>query len=90
MSVKAHTAKWRNVLRQPKVSLVVPDGRTHLVIYGQAEAINTDPDRVELTAAVSGRLSDSAPPEPASIVEMLNEQARTVLRIVPEWVLFHE
>ena len=27
---RAFTAKWRNALRQPRVSLTVPDGRRHV------------------------------------------------------------
>ncbi|MEO1057680.1 MAG: pyridoxamine 5'-phosphate oxidase family protein, partial [Actinomycetota bacterium] len=39
ISAKSHTAKWNNAVRQPKVSLTVPDGRAHLVVYGEAETI---------------------------------------------------
>ena len=39
ISAKAYTAKWKNAVRQPKVSVSVPDGRAHLVVYGEAEAI---------------------------------------------------
>ena len=49
---RAFTAKWRNALRQPRVSLTVPDGRRHVVVHGTAEAIDTDPERAELSADV--------------------------------------
>ena len=45
ISAKSYTAKWKNALRQPRVSVTVPDGRAHLVIYGDAEAIDADPPR---------------------------------------------
>ncbi len=45
VSAKAYTAKWKNAVRQPKVSLTVPDGRQHLVVYGTAETIDADPER---------------------------------------------
>ena len=90
VSVKADTAKWHSALRQPRVSVAIPDGRANLVIYGDAEAIDRDPERAVLTAEVFGRLSDSAPPEPDSILPILDEQRRTVLRITPKRVLFHE
>ena len=48
-SVKSYTAKWNNALRQPKVALLVNDGRKQLVIYGDAEGIADDPERNELT-----------------------------------------
>lgn len=89
ISVKSYTAKWKNALRQPRVSLTIPDGRTHLVIYGEAEAIDRDPDRAELTADVFARLSGSPRPDPASIVELLDEQQRTVLRITPTSSVFN-
>jgi PPOX class probable F420-dependent enzyme len=90
LSVKSYTAKWKNALRQPRVSLTVPDGRVHLVIYGHAEAIAEDPLRADLTADVFARLSNAARPDPASIVPMLDEQQRTVLRITPTKTELHE
>ena len=89
VSAKSYTAKWKNALRQPVVSLTVPDGRTHLVIYGRAETISTEPLRSALTAQVFAALSGSPAPEPSTIVEMLDEQQRTVLRITPEKTIFH-
>lgn len=90
ISVKGYTAKWHNARRQPKVSLTVVDGRTHLVVYGIAEAVDQDPLRAELTALVFGHLSGGEPPDPASIVGLLDEQRRTVLRIMPTHTTLHE
>lgn len=90
VSAKSHTAKWHNARRQPRVSLTVPDGRAHLVVYGTAEAIDTDPDRAELTADVFAALSGRPRAEPATLVPFLDEQRRTVLRITPRRTLFHE
>jgi len=70
--------------------LSIPDGRRHLVVYGIADAISADPERAALTAAVFGKLSDSEPPDPDSIVGFLDEQQRTVLRVTPDTALFHE
>lgn len=90
VSVKSYTAKWKNALRQPRVSLTVPDGRAHLVVYGEAEAIDADPARAELTADVFARLSNAPRPDPASIIAILDEQQRTVLRITPTKAELHE
>ena len=90
ISVKAYTAKWNNARRQPRVSLTVPDGRAHVVVYGDAETIDKDPNRAELTSLVFGQLTDSEPPDPTTLVGMLDEQERTVLRITPRRTLFHE
>jgi PPOX class probable F420-dependent enzyme len=90
ISAKAYTAKWKNAVRQPKVSVTVPDGRVHLVVYGEAEAIDTDPLRAELTAQVFGALSGNPIPDPSAIIPMLDEQQRVVLRITPTKFLFQE
>jgi PPOX class probable F420-dependent enzyme len=90
VSVKSYTAKWRNALRQPRVSLTVADGRAHLVVYGEAEAIDRDPLRAELTADVFAGLSKGPRPDPAAIVPTLDEQQRTVLRITPTKTTFQE
>lgn len=90
VSAKAYTAKWKNALRQPRVSLAVPDGRVHLVVYGRAETIDADPERAELSADVFAALHGGERPDPTSLAETLDEQERTILRIVPEKVVFHE
>ena len=90
VSAKAYTAKWKNAVRQPKVSLTVPDGRIHLVVYGEVEPIDTDPLRAELTAQIFGALTGNPAPDPATIIPMLDEQQRVVLRITPTKVLFQE
>ena len=89
LSVKSYTAKWHNALRQPNVSLTVPDGREHLVIYGEAEPIAADPFRAELTAMVFGVMLGTPPADPATFVPSLDEQRRTVLRITPTRTFFH-
>lgn len=90
ISAKANTAKWRNARRRDRVSLVVPDGRIHLVVYGTAEAIDADPERAELTADVFAALGDGTRPDPRTLIGLLDQQQRTVLRVRPDKVLFHE
>ena len=88
ISVKSYTAKWKKSLRQTVVSLTVPDGRAHLVVYGKAEPSSSEPARSVLTAQVFAALSGAPAPEPSGIVEMLDDQQRTVLRVTPEKALF--
>ncbi len=88
ISAKAYTAKWKNARRQPKVSLTVPDGRHHLVVYGEAETIDTDPLRAELTADVFAMLMGTERADPASLVETLDQQQRTVLRVTPSKAMY--
>ena len=90
VSAKRYTAKWKNTLRNPNVSITVPDGRAHLVIYGTAETIEADPLRAELSADVFARLAKTDRPDPTSLVTTLDEQQRTIIRVTPEKVLFVE
>jgi len=84
ISIKSYTAKWKNVLHQPKVGIVVNDGRKQLIVYGKAQAIEDDPLRGELTRRLFSRIS-GAPAEPLEKLKAgLDQQQRTVLRIVPE------
>ena len=87
---RASTAKWRNVLRQPRVCLAVPDGRVHVVVYGVAQTVADDPERAELSADVLAAVRGSERPDPASIVSWLDENQHTILRITPQKVLFHD
>ena len=85
ISIKSYTAKWHNALRQPRVALLVHDGRKQLVIYGWAEAISEDPERIELTARVFRRITSN--PDFAVTDEFtqgMAAQKRTVLRIIAE------
>lgn len=80
ISVKSYTAKWKNTLKQPRVALLVHEGRQQLVLYGHARAIDSDPERIEKTVRVFRRLSND--PEFAAddnFVSTLDEQQRTVL-----------
>ena len=90
ISAKSFTAKWQNARRQPRVALVVNDGHKQLVLYGDAEAIETDPLRIELTRRVFRRLMDKEPPPEEQLLPMLNEQRRTILRVTPDKVFMND
>ena len=90
ISTQTFTAKWRNAVRQPSVSFAVADNRLHVVIYGVAEGIDTDPERAELSADVLAVVRGPERPDPASIVGWLDDNRRAVLRITPSKVFLHE
>jgi PPOX class probable F420-dependent enzyme len=90
VSTKSYTAKWRNVVRNRNVSFTVVDGHTHLVVDGEAEPIQDDPERAELSADVFAKLADAERPDPASLVKTLDEQQRTIIRVTPRKALLHE
>jgi PPOX class probable F420-dependent enzyme len=84
VSIKSYTAKWKNVLRQPKVGLVVNDGRKQLIVYGTVKAVETDPERMELTRRVFRRVTGQEPGPAEQLKPLLDGQKRTALRIIPE------
>jgi hypothetical protein len=81
--------KWKNATRQPKVALLVNEGRQQLIVYGTAEGITEDPDRLELTKRLRRRAGTDFPDD-ATFAAQLNETHRTILRITPERVSFNE
>lgn len=89
ISAKSYTAKWKNALRQPNVALLVNDGRQQLVLYGTAEGIADDPERVtehKRLLAAMGR-------EPNSDEELsarLDSEDRTIIRVTPTKVMSNE
>jgi PPOX class probable F420-dependent enzyme len=85
ISIKSNTAKCHNAQRQPRVALLVHDGRKQLVIYGVAEPVSDDPERIELTARVFRRVTGNSDIEVNDgFVAGMNAQKRTILRIRPE------
>jgi hypothetical protein len=51
--------------------------------------IDAGPQRADFTALVFGRLTGSEPPDASSIVEVLDEKQRTVIRITPSGAHLH-
>lgn len=90
ISTRLPSAKWQNIERQPKVSVTVPDGRVHLVVYGTAETIDTDPERADLSADVLAVVRGPDRPDPSTIIGWLDQDKRGVVRITPDKVLMHE
>ena len=85
ISIKSYTAKWHNALRQPRVALLIHEGRKQLVIYGRAKAVSEDPERIELTARVFRSVTGNPDLAVTSdFLEGMNAQERTVLLITPE------
>ena len=85
--------QWLNSKRQPRVSLLVVDGRRYVLVYGRAEHIESDPARLDATRSrtvgyaehvAAGRTTDEL------LAAALDKEKRVILRIVPERVLSHE
>ena len=90
MSVTRDRAKWPNVGRQPRVAMVVNEGRQQLVLYGTAERIADDPERLELTKQVREAIGRPAQEDDATIAAQLDQDKRVILRITPETVFMNE
>lgn len=89
ISVTSDRAKWTNTRRQPKVALLVPDGRRQLVIYGAVEGITGGPARDAAIAAIRANMGNPLPPDAdmAAFSKQLDDAKRVVLKITPEQVL---
>jgi PPOX class probable F420-dependent enzyme len=84
MSIRSTTVKWRNVVARPQVCVTVAEGEQCLSLYGDAEAIDTDPERAELT----DRLLASLQPAHAAILAAdiaagLDATDRVIVRLAP-------
>jgi PPOX class probable F420-dependent enzyme len=82
ISVTSDRAKWKNAVRQPKVCLVVLDGRKQLMLYGNARAVEADPERLSAHKLIREAMSRPVEDE-AEYLDLLNKQNRVILAITP-------
>jgi PPOX class probable F420-dependent enzyme len=87
-SITKDRAKYWNVRRQPRVSVLVPDGRRQVIVYGTAEIIE-GAERDRAIIAIRAHQGDPLPEgyDLARFSRRLDELGRVVLRITPERVL---
>ncbi len=90
ISVTSDRAKYVNALRQPRVSMVVLDGRKQLILYGTAEGVDADPDRLELTKRIRAAMGRPAEEDDATLSSQLDEAKRVILRITPGTVFMND
>lgn len=85
--ISATTDRWKyiNAMRQPRVAVLVNDGRRQLIVYGRAIGVPEDPERRELTKRVR-RHRGAAIPDDETLSAELTRDKRAILRIVPEVV----
>jgi PPOX class probable F420-dependent enzyme len=82
------SAKYRNVVRQARVVMVVPDGRTAVTVYGDAELVEDDPAPADAYAAIVASFGAPAAPREET-VRRLDDEDRTVIRIHPTTVFLN-
>ena len=66
------------------------DGRQYVLVYGRAEHIESDPERIEAMRRIPSfkrRLERNA--SAAELVAELDAEKRVVLRVVPESIVPH-
>lgn len=82
ISTTRDRAKYKNVRRNPQVSLCIvrPEGRPYLTVTGRAEIEETDIEQG--TAMIFRRMSDRPLPEDFS--EGLRQQGRILIIVTPE------
>ncbi|RLT41776.1 MAG: hypothetical protein DWI58_08025 [Chloroflexi bacterium] len=88
ISVTSDRAKWKNTQRQPRIALLIPDGRRQLVIYGSVEGIPGGPARDAAIASIRAAMGNPLAPDAdmAAFSKQLDEAKRVVLKITPEQV----
>jgi PPOX class probable F420-dependent enzyme len=82
------SAKRHNIMRQPRVALVVPDGRRALTVYGEGDLLEEGPDRIHAYAAILAGFGIS--PAPDDLEAQMDAEARVALRIRPERLELHD
>lgn len=82
------SAKHHNVRRQPRVSLLVPDGKQQVIVYGTVEVLGGR-DRDRYIMAIREHQGDPLPADYDldRFSARLDELGRVILRITPERVL---
>ncbi|HEX6510652.1 MAG TPA: TIGR03618 family F420-dependent PPOX class oxidoreductase, partial [Chloroflexota bacterium] len=90
ISTSRDRAKWLNSKRQPRVSLLVQDGRQYVVVYGRAEHVEADPERLEAHKRIPSfkRRLERNPTE-ADLVAELDAEKRAIIRVIPDRIEAH-
>lgn len=88
ISVTTDRAKYWNARRQPRVSLLVPEGGQQVIVYGTAEILEGQP-RDEAIMAIRAHQGDPLPDDYdlERFGRRLDELGRRALRVTPERVI---
>jgi PPOX class probable F420-dependent enzyme len=82
------SAKRHNMVRQPRVALVIADGRRALTVYGTAEVLEDGPARVDAYTAILASFGVDTPPDDLS--SQMDAEGRVAARIRPEQLELHD
>jgi len=84
ISVTSDRAKWKNAVRQPRVAMLVLDGRKQLILYGRAQAIDDAPGIVAGHRRIRQAMGRAVELDDEAFAWELQGQLRVILRITPE------
>ncbi|MBM3141130.1 MAG: TIGR03618 family F420-dependent PPOX class oxidoreductase [Chloroflexi bacterium] len=84
ISVTSDRAKWKNAVRQPRVAMLVLDGRKQLILYGRAQAIDDAPGIVAGHRRIRQAMGRAVELDDEAFARELQGQLRVILRITPE------
>jgi len=88
ISITKDRAKYPNIRRNPRVSMLVPEGRQQVIVYGTAEILEGR-ERDRAIMAIRAHQGDPLPEDYDldQFSARLDELKRIVLRITPERVI---
>ncbi len=89
ISVTEDRAKWKNAVRQPKVAMVILDGRKQMMLYGTARGVDADPERLSAHKLIREAMNRPVEDE-AEYLDTLNKQKRVILAITPTKVFMND
>jgi PPOX class probable F420-dependent enzyme len=78
------SAKARNIRRQPRVSLLVPDGGRNLVVYGSAEVFESGPERRDAIRRARAAMGREVSADDAALDAELDQNGTVAIRLAPE------
>ena len=84
ISVTSDRAKWKNAMRQPNVSMLVPDGRRQLIVYGTVEGVSDTEARNAGTRRLRARMGRPVEVSDEELTSELDEANRVILKLTPD------
>ena len=90
LTFRKWSAKRHNIARQPRVALLVPDGRRALTVYGEAELLEDDPGRVDAFMDLMAGMGMQGEKSRQEFAAQLDEEGRVLARVRPTTVELHD
>jgi PPOX class probable F420-dependent enzyme len=89
VTFRRSSAKRHNIARQPRVAVLVADGRRALTLYGDADLLEEDPTRVEAFERILAGFGAPARPRD-ELARQMDDEQRVAVRIRPTSADLHD